>query len=303
MPRQINVHLVEVLRVLPNFIIVGASRSGTSTLHRMLRKSGSVFMPEKKELQFFNDDRRFSKGEEWYRAQFRGGANQVAGEASPPYFHRGILLDSNGNHRWSEAQDSPARIAGMLPKTKIVISLRNPFYRAQSQFWKSVWQGRETVSDFDQAVADELAGRRPPERTYRCWLYKNAYSIHVSRWIDLFGADRVLLLNFDEWTNDPTESMEQLEQFLNLPIGLLPRDMMGLHRQNSGRRLLPGMRLISRMGKHSRSVRSLVRRFGTRAGYPGVSTKTFRDLQDYFRDDIKQLQQITGHDFSAWLGS
>jgi hypothetical protein len=284
-----------------NFLIVGASRSGTSTLHHILRNSTYVYMPENKELQFFNDDRRFNLGQEWYEKQIgKFNKNIISGEASPPYFHRGILLDCKGQHRWSEEDDAPARAASMLPDAKIIISLRNPVERAQSQFWKNVWQGREKAKNFDQAVAEELAGKRSPQQTPLCWLYKNAYSMHVSRWLELFGHDRVLLLVFEEWTREPDKSMQQLEQFLDLPTGCLPREVKAVDHRNSGRRLLPGMRLVSRLGRRVSLVRSFIRRFGTRSGYPKVSPQTTQSLQEYFRRDVEHLEQITGRNFSIW---
>lgn len=286
--------------MLPDFLIVGASRAGTSTLHHILRSSGQVHMPADKELHFFSDDRRFIRGMEWYESQLGEGSGQIVGEASPPYFHRGILLDSKGKHKWREDDDAPARAVAMLPNAKIVISLRNPVHRAQSQFWKSVWQGRETASNFDQAVIEELVGERPPQRTPLCWLHKNTYSVHVSRWLELFGQDRVLLLTFERWTRDPGESMGRLEQFLDLPADCLPREVKAVDHRNSGRHLLPGMRLVIRLGRRVRLVRSFVRRFGTRSGYPEVSPKTAKDLQDYFRRDVEQLEQFTGCDFSIW---
>jgi hypothetical protein len=60
------------------------------------------------------------------------------------------------------------------------------------------------------------------------------------------------------------------------------------------------MRLVSRMGRHFPLVRSFVRRFGTRAGYPEVSAKTAENLQDYFRRDVQELERITERDFSNW---
>jgi hypothetical protein len=60
------------------------------------------------------------------------------------------------------------------------------------------------------------------------------------------------------------------------------------------------MRLVSRLGRRVSLVRSFIRRFGTRSGYPKVSPQTTQSLQEYFRRDVEHLEQITGRNFSIW---
>ena len=97
------------MSVTPNFLIIGAMKSGTSTLAGLLRSHPGVFMATTKELHFFDRDENFAKGWEWYLAHFEDASDAVAiGEATPAYTRTG------------EFPQAPARIAARLPDAKLL---------------------------------------------------------------------------------------------------------------------------------------------------------------------------------------
>ncbi len=103
---------------LPDFICIGAQRAGTTWLYQCLKEHPAVFVPEKKEVRFFNY--QYSEGLDWYRSHFEGHQpGQILGELTPDY------------HRQAEAID---RIAKDVPGVKLVYVLRDPVARAYSQY-------------------------------------------------------------------------------------------------------------------------------------------------------------------------
>src|SRR5688500_17742284 len=114
---------------LPSFLIIGAMKSGTSSVHRYLGQHPDVFTSQRKELDFFN--RHYDRGLHWYMRQFGPG---VAGESSPNYMKA---------HLWAE---TAGRIRKHVPDARLVCVLRNPIDRTLSHYLHSVRQGRETRS-------------------------------------------------------------------------------------------------------------------------------------------------------------
>src|SRR5688572_14326389 len=114
---------------LPDFLIVGAMRSGTTSLHKYLQAHPDVFVASGKEVHFF--DRRYGRGLDWYRSRFAGVTTErVVGEATPAY-----MYDEN----------AIARIAHDLPDARLIVVLRNPVDRAYSHYWRNRSRGRENL--------------------------------------------------------------------------------------------------------------------------------------------------------------
>ena len=126
---------------LPTFVVIGAMRSGSTSLYKHLQAHPDVFMP-RKEIHFFDD--RWDRGLAWYRSRFEGYDGQPAvGEATPTYLADPVALD---------------RMAEMIPDARLLAVLRDPVDRAYSHYWMEHARGRDPRT-FEQAVADELAGR------------------------------------------------------------------------------------------------------------------------------------------------
>lgn len=131
--------------MLPTFVVIGAMRSGTTSLASNLRMHPEVFVPDRKELHFF--DKRFDRGVGWYARQFAGVTTERAvGEATPNYMYRPEAID---------------RMAGTVPDIRLVAILRNPVDRAAySRYWRRVARGREPLSFADAITAKRSGSRR-----------------------------------------------------------------------------------------------------------------------------------------------
>ena len=209
------------LRLLPNFVIIGAQRCGTTSLYNYLVKHPCVAPAFQKEVHFF--DNQFSKGVDWYRAHFplyKDRAEKtckksfVTGETSPYYiFHPHV----------------PKRILETLPRVKLIALLRNPVDRAYSHYHQSVRRGIETLS-FNDAI--EREGERlhgeirkilEDEKYHNVnhqrysYLSRGIYVDQLKIWMRLFPKEQILILKSEDLFNDPPRIFKRVLEFLNLP--------------------------------------------------------------------------------------
>lgn len=210
-------------RALPDFLIIGAQRCGTSSFYKYLEDHPLIVPSLRKEVRYF--DRNYAKGEGWYRAHFpskwhrkwisrRHGREPVSFEASPAYLLHPL---------------APARAGQLLPETRIVAMLRNPVDRALSHYHHSVRHGWETLS-FEEALEAEPerlahhAERLASDPTYHSRDYlrfsyteRGHYAAQLERWIAVFPRDRILVLCSEDLFHDPAATYHRLLEFLGLP--------------------------------------------------------------------------------------
>jgi hypothetical protein len=211
-------------RLLPDFLIVGTAKSGTTTLHGWLGKHPFVRPATMKEVHFF--DYEYYRGLDWYKSHFpkvsdreafsrEHGRGFLTGEASPTYI----------SHEWA-----PSRIAKTLPSVKLIVALRNPIDRAYSQFQMSRREDEEPLDAFAVAVAAEEERLRPErERLLAdphynswligCWSYlmRSCYAEQVERWFALFPREQFLFVKTDDLDSSPQAALDACHAFLDLP--------------------------------------------------------------------------------------
>ncbi|MEX0719992.1 MAG: sulfotransferase domain-containing protein [Balneolaceae bacterium] len=162
---------------LPDFIIVGTMKSGTSTLGHYLRQHKNIFMP-KDEVYFFDATGgykdRWEKGIDWYREQFKDAdENQIVGEKTPTYCY---------------LVEVPERIYELLPEVKLIWIFRKPFDRAYSNYWHAVRNGGEKES-FEYAEEDEQD--RIKENIWNGYLQRSNYIKQVENYLKYFSLDQM----------------------------------------------------------------------------------------------------------------
>jgi hypothetical protein len=200
-------------RALPDVLIVGAMKCGTSSLHNYLTQHPGVIAPLRKEVHYF--DLMYDRGEQWYRANFgRTGEPGLNIDSSPYYlFHPRV----------------PERAHRLLPDARLIVLLRDPVRRAYSHYWHQKDHGRETLS-FEDAIAAEperigLAAERLSrgeiERSaahqYFSYLARGLYAEQIERWLAHYPRERLLVLRFEELTRDPLAVLNRTLRFLELP--------------------------------------------------------------------------------------
>jgi hypothetical protein len=224
------------LRVLPDYIIIGAQKCGTSSLYRYLNEHPSIAPAAGKEVHYF--DWHYSRGPSWYRAHFptaltremfraRTGRRLVTGEASPYYlFH----------------PHAPARVKALLPSVKLIALLRDPVERALSAYHHQVRAGTESLS-FADAMDQEPARlaaeieRLEADQTYKSaahrrfsYLSRGIYVDQLAAWLRVFPREQLLIIRSEDFFEQPAATVGQVLEFLGLP----PADSSGFRRFNVG---------------------------------------------------------------------
>ena len=201
------------LRARPNFLVLGAQKAGTTSLHRYLSEHPAVPQASVKEVRYFN--RFYANGEAWYLAHFplalRGAA---VGESSAVY-----LFDPR----------VPARVHAFDPAMRLVVLLRDPVERAYSHYQMEVRWGRETLP-FDEALDREeaelpvLLGRAvaDPLDTSdggfpRSYLGRGRYAEQLERWLALFPREQLLVETSDDLLESPRDVMQRVAAHLDIP--------------------------------------------------------------------------------------
>ena len=199
-------------RLEPAFFIIGAQKSGTTTLFAHLCQHPRIAAPIVKEIHYYEDPRNYVRGIDWYRSHFPARGDSVTGEATPSYYHPLV----------------PARVAADFPDARLILLARNPVDRAYSHYQRQVRRGTETLS-FEDALEQEeerIGGdlRRLaddplwPALSLRTHAYQlqGFYLDHVNRWLDHFARDRLLVVPSEAYFDDPAATASRIFRFLEL---------------------------------------------------------------------------------------
>ena len=202
------------VRPLPDFLILGAQKAGTTALYAYLRRHPQITGPSWKEVSFF--DRHYARGEAWYRGNFPNAlrARGLVGEASPSYLFHPL---------------APERVAALVPEAKLVALVRNPIDRAFSHYQHEVALGREPLS-FENALAaedDRLHGEEermladPAYFSHAWWNYtylaRGRYAEQLERWFAAFPREQLLVLFTEELSADTPATYRRVLEFLGAP--------------------------------------------------------------------------------------
>jgi hypothetical protein len=204
-------------RVLPDFIIAGVQKGGTSSLFNYLTQHPNIIPGYKKEVKFF--DGNFHKGINWYRFNFplitqMEDAEQQTGEASPSYVFHPLV---------------PQRIKESLPNIKLIILLRNPVARAYSHYQGNLRRGHENKS-FEEAIELEqsrlegekeaiIADQYYPMYKYLVYSYlaRGVYIDQIKNWLQSFPREQILILRSEDLFSNPQGVYSQVLHYLGLP--------------------------------------------------------------------------------------
>lgn len=296
---------------LPNFLVIGAGRSGTTSLHHYLRAHPDVYLPAvKSPSHFFCVDRQISDDPlvhhvtrnyfvpdpSAYEALFDDVTGQRAiGEVSPVYL--------------ATVHAAP-RIAERLPGVRLIAILRHPVDRAFARFVGRRRDGLERRADFAEVVEDE---RREPlirDDAADTYLAAGFVSHFLESYLARFSRDRLRIHLFEDFQRDPAGVMADLYEFLGVDRAFVP-DVDRQHNRSGGIIANP---VIRRAWTTSALVRARLRPFipervrvrlfatATRRLIPMRLDPAMRtELTALYRDDIQRLQELLGRDLSHWL--
>jgi hypothetical protein len=274
---------------LPNLIIIGAAKAGTTSFHNYLDTHPEIAMSELKELRYFIDPEYVDRLG-WYRSQFDTSA-KIAGESSTMYTR-------------SPAMPGTAeRMADLVPDTKLIYLVRDPIDRAIASYLEERFHGLDPRS-VEEAFADL-------DDPYNPYLAASRYAEQLSPYLEHFGRDQLLILSLTDLERDPGAVLEQTFRFLGVDpthrvdtgerhnagaakweygkfSGRLRRSFVGKIVHN----LPPGARTAIRM-RARRLLSKPVER-------PELSPELRERIADVLAPDAKEFRRLTGMDFAEW---
>jgi Sulfotransferase domain len=173
----------------PDFIGIGAQRSGTSWIYACLYEHPQICMP-RKEMNFFSRDRNWTRGFDWYEGIFAECApSKIAGEFSTSYL---------------TTAEAPARINDRYPDVRLIVSLRHPVDRAYSSY----------LNDIVAGVVPAATGFTEALQAHPEYVEAGRYARHLRRYLELFPREQLLVSFFDDARRDPLAAMRQIYEFL-----------------------------------------------------------------------------------------
>lgn len=189
-------------RRLPDFIIIGAQKSGTSSLYYYLSQHPQLTMSVEKEIHYYNYYLQHGKGLSWYKSFFPlriRSHNKKTGEASPNYLY---------------SEKAPAELKKDIPDVKLLVLLRNPIERAYSEYNMHVRQlkRKDFPTSFEAAIANDdlsLEGSR-------LYLVRGLYAQRIKNWLKHFALSQFLFIKSEDFFRDPKNTLKEVYAFLGI---------------------------------------------------------------------------------------
>ncbi len=279
---------------LPNLVVVGGLKCGTTSLHHYLNLHPEVEMSRPKELNFFVAELNWPLGAEWYASHFSGRAS-VRGESSPHYTNR------------PRFEGVAERMRSVVSDARLVYMVRDPIDRMLSHYLHNVGGGYD-----DRTLADAFAD---PESAY---VTRSRYFFQLEPYLEEFGPERIEIVGREELKRDRPATMRRVFAFLGVDPGFsstqFEREWETGTAKGGGRfRVmdravrLPGLRAVDRnFDRLPERLRWLVERVvhdpgAGAAPKPEVPPPLRQQLAELFRDDVARLERVAGRGF-GWLG-
>lgn len=293
---------------MPDFLIIGAEKSGTTVLYHYLKQHPQIYMSPVKEPNFFSFEEgqkpksagpaRFTTDPitdvEAYQRLFDGvSGEKVIGEASPGY----ILVS-----------EAPARIRNYIPEVKLIAILRDPVERAYSNYLHACWLGFEPITDFAQALEKEETRIRGGWGGLWRYKQKGFYYGQLRGYFATFDEDQIRIYLYEDFRDDPAGVLQNIFSFLGvgefIPDTNVRLNVSGVPRNKALHSAVVALNrpLLKKLVPNSllQKLREPVRN-ATMAKPPELSPQVRRQLVEVYREDILKLQDLIDRDLSGWL--
>lgn len=296
--------------MMPNFIILGAAKSGTTALYHYLKQHPQIYLSPIKETEFFafeGEELNFQGPKdlprlsittlEDYQAQFKDVGDETAiGEASPVYLY---------------SSKAPERIHNYLPDAKLIVILRDPIERAYSQFLMFIRDGREPLQNFMQAVDEE--DTRIAQNWAWGWHYLQLglYHQQLKRYFERYPQEQIKIYLYEELKSNSAGVLKDIFDYLEVDDTFIPNT--SVKHNISG---IPQNKLIQSWLYEKNIIKKIVKPFlpeklrkdifiklkkKQTLRKPELSSEVRQPLLPFFQEDILRLQELIGKDLSGWL--
>jgi hypothetical protein len=275
---------------LPNLVVIGGLKCGTTSLHHYLDLHPEVQMSRPKELNFFVAELNWPLGADWYASHFRRDA-PVQGESSPHYTN---LPRFDG---------VAERIGSVLGDPRVIYMVRDPVERTLSHYLHNV-AGRYETRSLEAALDD-------PDGAY---IQRSMYAMQIEPYLERLGAERIELVTQEELKQRREETMRRLFGFLGVDDSFSSDQFSREWETGTGKRTgrfrlmdravrLPGLRALDRnFDRLPESLRWLVERVvhdpkGAAAERPAIPDSIAERLRSRFAPDVERLESVSGRRF------
>lgn len=285
-----------------NAIIIGAGRSGTTTLYKYLENHPEVCFSDIKEVHYFSIEDLYKRREKYYHSFWKHCKNEKINTAADTY----LLIDKN----------APQRIVEYNPEMKIIIILRNPAERAWSSFQYAKNNGYISKNtSFIQSVNKEEFHILNSDITVQnnlCNVWQSMYYEHISYWAEFFPRDNILILKTSDLKNHTTSLLKQLSDFLNIDdfkiedieieanksakTKSIALQQFLLNRNNPFRRALRKIlpEKIKQKILHSGITEKISSLNRTETSYTQISEEDRKYVNELLKKDIKRSESVFG---------
>lgn len=293
----------------PNFIVIGAMKSATTSLYTYLKQHPDIFMTKIKEPMFFNNYNQDAdykilgnkskklKTLEEYLLLFEDVNDEKAiGEASPAYIYN---------------TKAPQLIKEILPDVKIIAILRHPIDRAYSNYLHVVRADKENSNSFEESLEKEKERINEKWSPLYHYIEKGYYSVQLQRYYDLFPSENIKVYLFEDVVKKPKDTLKDIFKFLevdeNVDIDTSKKSNVSGTPNGFFGFVLKKMRYYNLMPKFAISdyLPSFIVNFIFKSVYKKpekLSSEKRKELTDkYFKEEIQKLERLIDRDLSKWL--
>jgi len=207
------------LRVLPELIVIGVVRSGTTSLYHYLSQHPSIIKSAYDELGYF--DSNYELGLNWYKSLF------------PSILKKNKILKKNGKFMTYDVtpfyiynEKAPKRIQKILPNSKLIVILRNPIDRSYSNYFLgNKDKSFEEVIENEKKILNKINKSNPDEYynfVHTSMLSRGFYAEQLENWYKVFPKNQILIIQSEEFIKNPNKVMNDIFDFLDLPHYEIP---------------------------------------------------------------------------------
>src|SRR5438093_5987591 len=277
--------------MLPNLLIIGAQKCGTTSLHAYLDLHPDVHMADAKELDFFIAERGWRNGAHWYAARFRDDA-PVRGEASPNYT------------AWPVWEGVPERAAALVPRARIVYLVRDPIERIESHYLQRRLQ--EGERDYIEAVIGDI------DDPMNLFVARSRYATQLERWLEHFAQEQVLVVAAEDLRDERHATVAAVLEHAGLHDPIEPALLDAEHHRSADKaELAPAAARLrtSPVGRVLEAIPPRVRAPVTRRVRAALSHPVDRQelppalrerLCELLAPEAQRLRALTGRRFEEW---
>jgi hypothetical protein len=270
---------------LPNLIIIGAMKCGTSSMHNYLDAHPEISMSRQKELNFFSFDRHWQRGEDWYGHHFSSAA-AIRGESSPSY------------SKFPKVPHVPERMRTVIPSARFIYLVRDPVARIVSHYRHRLEVGKEKRS-LNEALR-EFEGNQ--------YIDCSRYHMQLQQYLCHFSQSQILVVGAEEMKENRHETLRDVFRFLNVDESVRSPRHDAIYHASKPHGLVRRTAEQSRLGRKIRPYvpHSIVHWAAARGPKerevvpPSLDRGLREALCDYLREDVERLRTQVGRDFAQW---